>query len=53
MEFARLCELVLTGVVVCKMGVKCHFVPFDRRFSIEKADFVRTEEHSDENAQQA
>ena len=36
-EFARLCELVLSGVVVvCKIGVKCHFVPFDRMFSIEK-----------------
>lgn len=35
--FALFCELMVSAVVVRKIGVICRFVPFDRMFSIEKA----------------
>ena len=38
-RFARFCELVVSGVV-CMIGVKCPFVPFDRMFSIGKTNFL-------------
>ena len=40
MEFARFCELVVSGVVVYKTGVTSLFVPFDRMFSTEEVHFV-------------
>lgn len=38
-DFARFCKLELTDVVVCKIIVKCLFVPFDRMVSVEEAIF--------------
>ena len=40
MDFAWFCDEEISGVVVCKTGVKCPFVSFNSTFSIEKLNFI-------------
>lgn len=39
-HFAWFWALVVSGVVVCKVGVKLPFVPLERMFSIVEFSFV-------------